>query len=57
MKDDITFCASDCEYVNCIRNKANIKDYSVLHSWCLPEDIQDCPLEKIRRSGNDKADF
>ena len=44
-----------CE--NCKRNKANIKDHSILHSWCIPEDIPDCPIEKIRRSGNDKADF
>ena len=45
MTDDITYCASDCKHVNCKRNKANIKDHSVLHSWCRPEDLLDCPLE------------
>jgi hypothetical protein len=44
--DDITYCASDCECINCKRNKANIKDHSVLHSWCIPEEIPDCPLNK-----------
>ena len=45
--EDITFCASDCERINCKRNKANIKDHSKLHSWCRPEDILDCPLKEI----------
>ena len=49
MIDDITYCASDCETINCIRNKVNIKDNSVLHSWCSPEGIPDCPLKKLRQ--------
>ncbi len=44
--DDITYCASDCECINCIRNKANIRDHNVLHSWCIPEEMPDCPLGK-----------
>jgi len=47
--DDITFCASDCERVNCFRNKANIRDHGRLHSWCTPEMIPDCPLEELKR--------
>ena len=43
MKDDITYCASDCERINCKRNRANITNWNVLHSWALPKDLPDCP--------------
>ena len=44
--EDISYCASDCEHINCIHNKENISNYTVLHSWCIPEGIPDCPLGK-----------
>lgn len=40
---DIAYCASDCDNINCKRNKANIKDPNELHMWCRPEDVHDCP--------------
>ena len=45
--DDITYCASDCKHINCIRNKANIRNHNVLHSWCRPEDIPDCIIKSL----------
>lgn len=42
--DDITYCASNCECINCYRNKANIMNHNVLHSWMRKEDIEDCPF-------------
>ena len=44
MKDDITYCASDCQCINCFRNKANITDQSILHSWMRKEDVEECPF-------------
>ena len=48
MTDDISYCASDCECINCIRNKANIRNPNILYSWSLPEEIPDCPLRILR---------
>ena len=42
--DDITYCASDCECINCYHNKANITNYDALHSWMRKEEIEDCPF-------------
>ena len=53
--DDITYCASTCGVINCIRNRINIKNHNVLHSWCRPEDIPDCPLKKMNKCGTCKC--
>ena len=49
MMDDITYCASDCECINCPMNKANIKDPNVLHSWATPEAQPFCPMKDWER--------
>ena len=56
MKDDITYCASDCESINCKRNKANITDWNILHSFAVPKEIPDCPRKiTIEPDGNLKG--
>lgn len=47
--DDITYCTADCGCINCKRNKENISNHRVLHSWCRPEDLPDCPLKKYEK--------
>lgn len=41
--DDITFCPKECEIVSCMRNKANIRNKSIPHSFSV-EIPSDCPL-------------
>lgn len=43
--DDITFCPEQCEWRSCPRNKLNIRDKTVTHSFSV-EVPRDCP--KIR---------
>ena len=40
--DDITFCQEDCEDMGCPRNKHNIRDRSIPHSYSV-ERPKDCP--------------
>lgn len=45
--DDITFCQEDCKMENCMRNKKNIRDRKIPHSFSV-ERPKDCPrLELI----------
>ena len=39
--DDITFCQEDCYRLDCPRNKRNIRDKTVPHSYSV-EIPQDC---------------
>ena len=40
--DDITFCQETCERMDCPRNKQNIRDRTIPHSFSV-EVPQDCP--------------
>lgn len=42
LNDDITFCQEDCEMENCMRNKKNIADRRIPHSFSV-ERPEDCP--------------
>ena len=50
--DDITFCQETCERMDCPRNKHNIRDRSVPHSFSV-EIPQDCPKKQEGRCGNE----
>ena len=50
--DDITFCQEQCECMSCPRNKENIRDKTIPHSFSV--DVpQDCP--KNAKSSNDQV--
>lgn len=40
--DDITFCQEQCDWTICPRNKRNIRDHSIPHSFSV-ETPTDCP--------------
>lgn len=40
--DDITFCPYECMDMDCPRNKKNIRDHSIPHSFCVGTP-PDCP--------------
>lgn len=43
--DDITFCSERCERLDCPRNKENIRDKTVPHSYSV-EIPSDCPKKE-----------
>lgn len=43
--DDITFCPEQCGWRSCPRNKQNIRDRTVPHSFSV-EIPQDCPKKQ-----------
>lgn len=45
--DDITWCGSECKNKQCFRNPANMKDRVGLHSYALFEGTEDCPLNFV----------
>ena len=49
---DITFCFSECENMECIRNKKHIK-LPIPHSFAFLEGTEDC-LKDMRRNGQIK---
>ena len=44
MTDDITFCATKCNCINCFRHPSNIKNPSIPHSFAYLKDTEDCPM-------------
>ena len=46
MTDDITFCATKCNCINCFRHPSNIKNPSIPHSFAYLKDAEDCPMKK-----------
>ena len=43
--DDITFCQENCDWMDCPRNKQNIRDRTIPHSYSV--DIpNDCPKKE-----------
>ena len=44
--DDITFCQERCNWIECPRNKYNIRDRSRPHSFSV-EIPADCPKEEL----------
>ena len=45
--DDITFCPEKCDTRTCPRNKCNIRDYSVPHSFFADNTPpSDCPKKE-----------
>ena len=48
--DDITFCPERCGWKNCPRNKQNIRDKTVPHSFSI-EIPADCPKENNHLKG------
>ena len=45
--DDITFCPEKCGWKSCPRNKKNIRDKTVPHSFSV-EIPNDCPKQQIK---------
>lgn len=45
--DDITFCPEKCGRESCPRNKKNIRDKTVPHSFSV-EIPSDCPKQQIK---------
>lgn len=45
--DDISFCPKECKRTSCMRNKVNIQDKTIPHSYFM-EIPPDCPKEKER---------
>ena len=48
--DDITFCQEECGLKSCPRNKRNIRDKTIPHSYSV-EIPQDCPKKKGEMQG------
>jgi len=44
MSEDMTYCSRDCKR-KCLRNKNNIRDHSIPHSYFV-ERPPDCPYRK-----------
>lgn len=49
--EDISFCPKDCNRVKCHRNKKNIKDENIPHSFFI-ETPPDCPYKKNKPDPN-----
>lgn len=47
MTKDITFCLSDCEIIECIRNKMNIEHPENLHRYGFLDGTSNCIKDKI----------
>lgn len=43
--DDISFCQEECDWMGCPRNKKNIRDRTVAHSYFV-DTPPDCPKTK-----------
>ena len=47
--DDITFCQEECDWTDCMRNKKNIRDKTIPHSFSV--DVpEDCPKKGCMKS-------
>jgi hypothetical protein len=49
--DDITFCPEQCGWISCPRNKRNIRDRTIPHSFSV-EIPQDCPKQQKAETGH-----
>ena len=47
--DDITFCQEECEWNDCMRNKKNIRDKTIPHSFSV-EIPEDCPKKHMEKT-------
>lgn len=52
MSEDITFCLSDCKLKKCVRNKKNIKQFGIPHSFAYLENTEYCLKNKKGEKGN-----
>lgn len=53
MRDDITFCGSECNAKNCFRHPSNIKHSSMLHSFADFKGTDDCLNEILKGEEHD----
>lgn len=47
--DDITFCANECNEINCRRNQKNIKIHNIPHSFSYFEGTEYCMKNKDKK--------
>ena len=55
MRDDITFCASQCDHQECFRHSSNIKEPKYPHSFAYFAGTEDCPMRASEKMTKERA--